>query len=76
MGWKAMMERQVDDWGTDGEIDFFAEGDTEFVLGSAAGYPYELALGNYSVNTGPAALKAGERHIGKIEARLQKEGRL
>jgi redox-sensitive bicupin YhaK (pirin superfamily) len=29
------------------EIDFRAEGDTEFVLGSAARHPYELALGHY-----------------------------
>jgi redox-sensitive bicupin YhaK (pirin superfamily) len=57
-------------------IDFYAEDDTEFVLGSAASHPYELALGNYSVHTGPATLKAGERHIAKIQARLRKEGRL
>ncbi|MEK6299261.1 MAG: pirin family protein [Acidobacteriota bacterium] len=57
-------------------IGFYAEADTEFVLGSAASHPYELALGNYSVHTGPATLKAGERHIANIQARLQKEGRL
>jgi redox-sensitive bicupin YhaK (pirin superfamily) len=57
-------------------IDFYAEADTEFVLGSAASHPYELALGNYSVHTCPATLRAGERRIAKIPARLQKEGRL
>jgi redox-sensitive bicupin YhaK (pirin superfamily) len=57
-------------------IDFHAEADTEFVLGSAAGHPYELALGNYSVHTSPASLAAGERRIAEIKARLQKEGRL
>ena len=57
-------------------IDFSAEADTDFILGSAASHPYELALGSYSVHTGPATLKAGERHIAKIRARLQKEGRL
>jgi hypothetical protein len=34
-------------------IDFRAEADTEFVLGSAASHPYELALGYYSVHTSP-----------------------
>jgi redox-sensitive bicupin YhaK (pirin superfamily) len=57
-------------------IDFSAEADTEFVLGSAASHRYELALGNYSVHTGPATLKAGERRIAEIQARLKKEGRL
>src|SRR4029077_14594592 len=32
-------------------IDFRAEADTEFVLGSAARHPYELSLGYYSVHT-------------------------
>jgi redox-sensitive bicupin YhaK (pirin superfamily) len=57
-------------------IDFAAETDTEFVLGSAVGHPYELALGNYSVHTSPAALAAGERRIAEIKARLRQEGRL
>ncbi len=57
-------------------IDFHAETDTEFVLGSAASHPYELALGNYSVHTSPASLQAGERHIAELKARLQKEGLL
>jgi redox-sensitive bicupin YhaK (pirin superfamily) len=53
-------------------IDFSAEADTEFVLGSAASHPYELALGNYSVHTSPASLQAGERRIAEIQARLQR----
>jgi redox-sensitive bicupin YhaK (pirin superfamily) len=57
-------------------IDFHAEADTEFVLGSAAGHPYELVLGNYSVHTSPASLHAGEQRIAEIKLRLQKEGRL
>ena len=57
-------------------IDFHAEADTEFVLGSAASHPYELALGYYSVHTSPASLQAGEQRIAEIKARLQKEGRL
>jgi redox-sensitive bicupin YhaK (pirin superfamily) len=57
-------------------IDFRAEADTEFVLGSAASHPYELALGFYSVHTSRASLQAGERRIAEIKVRLQKEGRL
>jgi len=57
-------------------IDFRAEADTEFVLGSASRHPYELALGYYSVHTSPASLQAGEQRIAEIKARLQKEGRL
>ena len=57
-------------------IDFRAEADTEFVLGSAVNHPYDLALGYYSVHTSPASLHAGEQRIAEIQARLQKEGRL
>ena len=57
-------------------IDFDAEADTEFVLGSAVSHPHELVLGYYSVHTSPASLQAGERRIAEIKARLQKEGRL
>jgi redox-sensitive bicupin YhaK (pirin superfamily) len=57
-------------------IDFRAEADTEFVLGSAASHLYELALGHYSVHTSPASLHAGEQRITEIKAQLQKEGRL
>jgi len=57
-------------------IDFYAQADTEFVLGSAVRHPYELALGKYSVHTSQVALRAGERHIAEIRSRLQPEGRL
>jgi redox-sensitive bicupin YhaK (pirin superfamily) len=57
-------------------IDFHAETDTEFVLGSAATHPHDLVLGKYSVHTGQASLQAGERHIAGIKLRLQKEGKL
>jgi len=57
-------------------IDFYAEADTEFVLGSAATHPYVLALGKYSVHTSQATLRAGEQRIAEIRSRLQKEGRL
>jgi redox-sensitive bicupin YhaK (pirin superfamily) len=57
-------------------IDFRAEADTEFVLGSAASHPHELALGYYSVHTSAASLRAGEQRIAEIKVRLQREGRL
>jgi redox-sensitive bicupin YhaK (pirin superfamily) len=57
-------------------INFHAEADTEFVLGSAASHPYKLALGHYSVHTSPASLHAGEQRIAEIKVRLHKEGRL
>ncbi|HEV3062169.1 MAG TPA: hypothetical protein VGY48_28220 [Vicinamibacterales bacterium] len=57
-------------------IDFTAEADAEFVVGSAIPHAYELALGNYSVHTSAAALRAGEQRIYEIKRRLQNEGRL
>jgi redox-sensitive bicupin YhaK (pirin superfamily) len=57
-------------------IDFHAETDTEFVLGSAAPYPHDLVLGRFSVHTSPATLRAGERRLEEIQRRLQREGRL
>ena len=61
---------------SDQAIDFHAEADTEFVLGSAVSHPYELALGYYSVHTSSASLHAGEQRIAEIKVGLQKEGRL
>jgi len=57
-------------------INFAAETDAEFVLGSAAQHPYDLVLGHYSVHTSPSSLQKGERQIADIEARLRREGRL
>jgi redox-sensitive bicupin YhaK (pirin superfamily) len=57
-------------------IDFRAEADTEFVLGSAASHPHDLVLGRYSVHTSPTSLQSAERRIVEIKVRLQKEGRL
>jgi redox-sensitive bicupin YhaK (pirin superfamily) len=57
-------------------IDFRAEADTEFVLGSAAQYAHDLVLGSYSVHTSSATLRAGERRLQEIRHRLQNEGRL
>lgn len=60
----------------DTAIDFHADGDTEFVLGSAVAHRHDLVLGNYSVHTSKASLVAGERRIDEIRMRLQMEGRL
>jgi redox-sensitive bicupin YhaK (pirin superfamily) len=57
-------------------IDFVADGDTTFVLGSAVKHPHELVMGYYSVHTSEAALAQGEAEIQRIGARLQQEGRL
>jgi hypothetical protein len=57
-------------------IDIHAETDTEFVVGSAAQSTHDLVLGQYSVHTSAAALRAGERRLTEIQHRLQNEGRL
>jgi hypothetical protein len=59
-------------------IDFHAEADTEFVLGSAAphAHAHDLVLGPYSVHTSSGTLVSGERRLDEIQHRLQKEGRL
>jgi redox-sensitive bicupin YhaK (pirin superfamily) len=57
-------------------IDFHADGETEFVLGSAVAHRHDLSLGYYSVHTSQASLAAGEQRINEIGMRLQKEGRL
>jgi len=55
-------------------IEFRAEADSEFVLGSAASHPHDLVLGYYSVHTSPKALEVAERHIAEIRTRLGNEG--
>src|SRR5438132_1571464 len=61
---------------SNGAIDVHADADTEFVLGSAALHAHDLVVGQYSVHTSPAALRAGERRRNEIERRLQSDGRL
>ena len=61
---------------SNGAIDFHAEADTEFVLGSSLPHPYDLVLGSHSVHTSPAALQAAEQRISEIKRQLQSEGRL
>ena len=57
-------------------IDFHAEADTEFVLGSAVSHPHDLVLGQYSVHTSRASLRGGEQRLAEIKLQLQREGRL
>lgn len=57
-------------------IDFVAQGECSFVLGSAVKHPHELVTGYYSVHTSRAALAQGETEIQRIGERLRLEGRL
>ena len=57
-------------------LDFVAQGDTRFVLGSAKRHPHDLALGNYSVHTSTEALLEGEAEIRRIGQRLLADGTL
>ena len=54
-------------------IDFTADGDTEFVLGSSIKHPHELVLGYYSVHTSSKALERGEAEIKRIGQQTQTE---
>lgn len=57
-------------------VDFTAETETEFMLGSAVPHRHDLVLGYYSVHTSAEALAQGERHILEIRADLVRQGRL
>lgn len=57
-------------------VEFLAEADTEFMLGSAAPHPHDLVLGYYSVHTSADALVKGERRIDEVRAELVRQGRL
>jgi hypothetical protein len=57
-------------------IDFQADADTEFVLGSAAPHAHDLVLGQYSVHTSAATLRTAEQRLREVQHRLQNEGRL
>jgi redox-sensitive bicupin YhaK (pirin superfamily) len=57
-------------------IEFEAQTDAEFVLGSAVPHKYDLVLGPHSVHTTPAALHNAQAHISAIRTRLVQEGRL
>ena len=61
---------------SNGAIEFEAQGDAGFVLGSAIKHPHDLVLGYYSVHTNPDALEKGETNIARIGRQLIAEGRL
>ena len=66
----AVFEESVD------PVDFHAETDVEFVVGSAVKHPHDLVLGYYSVHTSAAALRDGEARIQEIASGLRAEGRM
>ena len=57
-------------------IEFAAQSDAEFVLGSAVPHDYDVVLGSHSVHTSAAALREAERRISAIQTRLIQQGRL
>lgn len=57
-------------------IEFQAQSDTVFMLGSAVKHPHDLVMGSYSVHTSQEALHKGEAGIREIARRLRAEGRL
>ncbi len=57
-------------------IDFVAETDTRFVLGSAVPHPHPLVMGAYSVHTSTDALARGEAEIRRIGLSLRDQGQL
>jgi hypothetical protein len=59
-----------------GAIAVLAQGDTEFVLGSAPKHPYPLVTGYYSVHTSRAALEQGEAGIARLGIALRSNGQL
>jgi redox-sensitive bicupin YhaK (pirin superfamily) len=68
----ALLGREVTVFAEGGEgIDFTAEGETEFVLGSSVKHPYDLVTGYYSVHSSAAALAQGEQEIARIGKQLR-----
>jgi redox-sensitive bicupin YhaK (pirin superfamily) len=57
-------------------IEFEAQSDAEFVLGSAVPHDYDLVLGSHSVHTSTQALHQAEARISTIRTRLIEQGRL
>src|SRR2546425_9328817 len=56
-------------------IEFEAQSDAEFVLGSAVPHDYDLVLGFHSVHTSTEALREAEARISAIQTRLIQQGR-
>jgi redox-sensitive bicupin YhaK (pirin superfamily) len=57
-------------------IEFEAQSDAEFVLGSAVPHDYDLVLGSHSVHTTAGALREAEARISAIQTSLIQQGRL
>ena len=57
-------------------LEFEAQSDAEFVLGSAVPHEYDLVLGSHSVHTSVEALREAETRISEIQTRLIQQGRL
>src|ERR1700680_826841 len=57
-------------------IEFEAQSDAEFVLGSAVPHDYDLVLGSHSVHTSADALREAEARISAIQTHLIGQGRL
>ena len=56
-------------------IEFVAEADTRFMLGSARKHPHALVLGSYSVHSSAAALAQGDTEIRRIGRELHAAGK-
>jgi redox-sensitive bicupin YhaK (pirin superfamily) len=61
---------------SDNALEFSAEGETDFIVGSAVKHPHDLVLGYYSVHTSPEALQRGEAEIARIGRQLRADGRI
>ena len=57
-------------------IDFEAQSDAEFVLGSAVPHDYDLVLGFHSVHTNSGALQEAQARISAIQTSFIQQGRL
>jgi redox-sensitive bicupin YhaK (pirin superfamily) len=57
-------------------IEFKAQSDAEFVLGSAVPHNYDLVLGSHSVHTSAEALREAQVRISTIQMRLIQQGKL
>jgi redox-sensitive bicupin YhaK (pirin superfamily) len=57
-------------------LEFTAQGDTDFIVGSAVKHPHDLVLGYYSVHTSTEALQRGEAEIARIGRQLRADGRI
>jgi hypothetical protein len=55
----------------DAPIDCVAQGEVEFVIGSAVKHPHPLVTGYYSVHTSPETLALGETGIEEVAATMK-----